>query len=115
MDSMKLRLEIKNLYLRVGNVTRDNESYVLMTAYDDSNNEIVLELTHEQAGFLEDQFLAVNRRWEQRLSAPTPQPQVPQYNQPYINQPSIASQYQDTQYGYNQLQVPPYGANQYTP
>jgi hypothetical protein len=49
---MKVRYEIKNLNLRVANVSHDNESYVLLRAYDDSNNEIVLELTHEQAGFL---------------------------------------------------------------
>ncbi|WP_039237284.1 hypothetical protein [Bacillus thermotolerans] len=70
MDGMQLRLEAKNLYLRVANVTRDNKSYVLLTAYDDTNNEFVLELTHEQAGWLEDQFYAANRRYEERLTNP---------------------------------------------
>ncbi|MEK4029254.1 MULTISPECIES: hypothetical protein [Bacillaceae] len=70
MDGMHLRLEVKNLYLRVANVTRDNKSYVLLTAYDDTNNELVLELTHEQAGWLEDQFYAANRRYEERLTNP---------------------------------------------
>ena len=69
---MRLRLEVKNLYLRVANVTRDNKSYVLLTAYDDTNNELVLELTHEQAGWLEDQFYAANRRYEERLTNPLP-------------------------------------------
>ncbi|PLR79847.1 hypothetical protein CVD25_09650 [Bacillus canaveralius] len=72
MDSMKVRYQIKNLYLKVGNVTRDQESYVLLKAFDDSNNEIVLELTHEQAGFLEDQFYEANRRWEDRISTVEP-------------------------------------------
>ncbi|MDN4075371.1 hypothetical protein [Fictibacillus terranigra] len=73
MDGMRVRFEIKNLHLRVGNVTRDSQSYVLFTAFDDSNNEIVLELTHEQAGFLEDQFYEANSRYEQRIS-PDQQP-----------------------------------------
>ncbi|GLY12555.1 hypothetical protein [Pseudobacillus badius] len=72
MNGMQLRLEAKNLYLRVANVTRDNKSYVLLTAYDDTNNEFVLELTHEQAGWLEDQFYAANRRYEERLTNPQP-------------------------------------------
>ncbi|PLR78968.1 hypothetical protein CU633_02770 [Bacillus sp. V3-13] len=81
MDSMKVRYQIKNLYLKVGNVTRDNESYVLLKAFDDSNNEIVLELTHEQAGFLEDQFYEANRRWEDRIStnAPVSDSELPPY------------------------------------
>ncbi|RFU65172.1 hypothetical protein [Peribacillus glennii] len=70
MDGMRVRFEIKNLHLRVGNVTRDNQSYVLLRAYDDTNNEIVLELTHEQAGFLEDHFYEANRRYEQRVFTP---------------------------------------------
>lgn len=70
MDGTRLRLEAKNLYLRVANVTRDDKSYVLLTAYDDTNNELVLELTHEQAGWLEDQFYAANRRYEERLTNP---------------------------------------------
>ncbi|WP_026694099.1 hypothetical protein [Peribacillus kribbensis] len=93
MDGMRLRLEIKNLYLKVGNVTRENESYVLMTAHDNSNNEIVLELTHEQAGWLEDQFYNANRRWEERNSTHSViQPNV----QPGIN--DDPNQYQGTQY-----------------
>jgi hypothetical protein len=78
MDGMRVRFEIKNLHLRVGNVTRENQSYVLFTAYDDSNNEIVLELTHEQAGFLEDQFYEANRRYEQRIFVPTTISEQPQ-------------------------------------
>ncbi|MFY4776593.1 hypothetical protein [Metabacillus sp. RGM 3146] len=74
MDGMRVRFEIKNLNIRVGNVTRDSQSYVLLTAYDDSNNEIVLELTHEQAGFLEDQFYEANLRYEQRI-VPEQQPE----------------------------------------
>ncbi|PLR95098.1 hypothetical protein [Bacillus sp. T33-2] len=93
MDGMRVRFEIKNLYLRVGNVTRDNESYVLLRAFDDTDNEIVLELTHEQAGFLEDQFYAANRRWEQRISSPVTVPA----------QPNVYS-YQNE-----------YGSNQYPP
>jgi hypothetical protein len=69
MDGMKVRYEIKNMYLKVGNVTRDSkDSYVLLKAFDENNNEIVFELSHEQAGFLEDQFYAANRRWEELLS-----------------------------------------------
>ncbi|OCA85288.1 hypothetical protein [Pseudobacillus wudalianchiensis] len=90
MDGMRLRLEAKNLYLRVANVTRDNKSYVLLTAYDDTNNELVLELTHEQAGWLEDQFYAANRRYEERLTHPQ------QANEPVQNPILIPSDRQES-------------------
>ncbi|PLT33186.1 hypothetical protein [Bacillus sp. V5-8f] len=94
MDGMRVRFEIKNLYLKVGNVSRDNQSYVLLRAYDDSNNEIVLELTHEQAGFLEDQFYEANRRYEQRVFAPVSPGEIPQANLTFSNQYPSAAQSQ---------------------
>ncbi|WP_409304579.1 hypothetical protein [Peribacillus sp. SCS-155] len=88
MDGMKVRFELQNLYLKVSNVTRNDESYVLLRAYDDSNNDLVLELTHEQAGFLEDQFYEANRRYEQRVFGPVVQKNVPPSSNlfPYVIQ-----------------------------
>lgn len=103
MNGMRVRFEIKNLYLKVGNVSRNNESYVLLTAYDANNNEIVLELTHEQAGYLEDQFFEANRRYEQRLftpAVPEEQPQ-PQPN-PFANQ-YISSRQQGYDFNFSPL------------
>jgi hypothetical protein len=93
MDGMRVRFEIKNLYLKVGNVTRDNQSYVLLRAYDDTNNEIVLELTHEQAGFLEDQFYEANRRWEQRMSTPVTSAAQPNVYSYHDNEYPAGNQY----------------------
>jgi hypothetical protein len=78
MYGMKVRYEIKNMYLKVGNVTRDsNDSYVLLRAFDNNNNEIVIELSHEQAEFLEDQFFEANSRWEDQVSMTPPETDLP--------------------------------------
>ncbi|CAH0345229.1 hypothetical protein [Bacillus sp. CECT 9360] len=111
MDGMRVRFEIKNLYLKVGNVSRNNESYVLLTAYDHSNNEIVLELTHEQAEFLEDQFFEANRRYEQRVFTPMVSEEQPLPNR-FANQQISSPQQQ----GYNSPNaIYPYMGNQYLP
>ncbi|MES1041068.1 hypothetical protein FOA20_16580 [Peribacillus simplex] len=50
--------------LTVSNVTLRNaaDSYVLLKAADDQNNEITIKLSHEQAEFLEAELRDVNRR-----------------------------------------------------
>ncbi|MCY9139761.1 hypothetical protein [Peribacillus frigoritolerans] len=56
---MKARYELANMNLTVSNVTLRNaaDSYVLLKAADDQNNEITIKLSHEQAELRE-----VNRR-----------------------------------------------------
>ena len=53
---MKARYELANMNLTVSNVTLRNaaDSYVLLKAADDqNNNEITIKLSHGQAEFLE--------------------------------------------------------------
>lgn len=61
---MKVRFEIQDMKITLSNVTLPEaiESYVLMKAVDDSGNEITLEMSHEQAVFLQDEFKDLNRR-----------------------------------------------------
>lgn len=61
---MKARYELVNMNLTVSNVTLRNaaDSYVLLKAADDQNNEITIKLSHEQAEFLEAELREVNRR-----------------------------------------------------
>lgn len=61
---MKARYELANMNLTVSNVTLRNaaDSYVLLKASDDQNNEITIKLSHEQAEFLEAELREVNRR-----------------------------------------------------
>ena len=61
---MKARYELANMNLTVSNVTLRNaaDSYVLLKAADDQNNEITIKLSHEQAEFLEAELKEVNRR-----------------------------------------------------
>ncbi|MGE7650206.1 hypothetical protein ACQKM1_20820 [Peribacillus frigoritolerans] len=61
---MKARYELANMNLTVNNVTLRNaaDSYVLLKAADDQNNEITIKLSHEQAEFLEAELREVNRR-----------------------------------------------------
>ncbi|WP_440971054.1 hypothetical protein ACSS6N_11810 [Peribacillus frigoritolerans] len=61
---MKARYELANMNLTVSNVTLRNaaDSYVLLKAADDQNNEITIKLSHEQAEFLEAELRGVNRR-----------------------------------------------------
>jgi hypothetical protein len=100
MDGMRLRLEVKNLHLKVGNVSHDGQSYVLLRAYDDTNNDIVMELTHEQAGWLEDQFYNANRRWEEHISTPyAPQPHVQPNNFGFLHPQET---FHGSQYNVNQ-------------
>lgn len=48
---MKARYELANMNLTVSNVTLRNaaDSYVLLKAADDQNNEITIKLSHDQA------------------------------------------------------------------
>jgi len=61
---MKARYELANMNLTVSNVTLRNaaDSYVLLKAADDQDNEITIKLSHEQAEFLEAELREVNRR-----------------------------------------------------
>ncbi|WP_347942359.1 hypothetical protein AAEY33_12940 [Peribacillus simplex] len=61
---MKARYELANMNLTVSNVTLRNaaDSYVLLKAADDQNNEITIKLSHDQAEFLEAELREVNRR-----------------------------------------------------
>ncbi|MEK4069508.1 hypothetical protein [Peribacillus sp. FSL R5-0717] len=67
---MKARYELANMNLTVSNVTLRNaaDSYVLLKAADDQNNEITIKLSHEQAEFLEAELREVNRRRRENSS-----------------------------------------------
>ncbi|WP_057914784.1 hypothetical protein [Peribacillus muralis] len=61
---MKARYELANMNLTLSNVTLRNaaDSYVLLKAADEQNNEITIKLSHGQAEFLEAELRDVNRR-----------------------------------------------------
>jgi hypothetical protein len=61
--------------LKISNVTLREaaHSYVLLTAVDNQQNEIVIELSHEQAEFLEDELYEANRRRRENAAAATHQ------------------------------------------
>lgn len=68
---MKARYELANMNLTVSNVTLRNaaDSYVLLKASDDqNNNEITIKLSHGQAEFLEAELREVNRRRRENSS-----------------------------------------------
>ncbi|XGZ09110.1 hypothetical protein ACDZ29_22980 [Peribacillus sp. RS7] len=68
---MKARYELANMNLTVSNVTLRNaaDSYVLLKAADDqNNNEITIKLSHGQAEFLETELREVNRRRRENSS-----------------------------------------------
>lgn len=50
--------------ITLSNVTlRDSvDSYVLLKAADENNNEVTIKLSHDQAEFLEAEFKDLNRR-----------------------------------------------------
>lgn len=64
MIGMKARYEITDVNLKISNVTlpKAEDSYVLLTASDEKNNEIVFALSHEQAELLENELYEANRR-----------------------------------------------------
>ncbi|MDF9761674.1 MULTISPECIES: hypothetical protein [Peribacillus] len=68
---MKARYELANMNLTLSNVTLRNaaDSYVLLKAADDqNNNEITIKLSHGQAEFLEAELREVNRRRRENSS-----------------------------------------------
>ncbi|AXN41254.1 hypothetical protein ACFY5J_20925 [Peribacillus butanolivorans] len=68
---MKARYELENMNLTLSNVTLRNaaDSYVLLKAADDhNNNEITIKLSHGQAEFLEAELREVNRRRKENSS-----------------------------------------------
>jgi hypothetical protein len=74
MIGMKVRYEVSDVNLKISNVTpRDAESYILLTASDEQNNEIVIALSHEKAEYLENELYEANRRWKEHSSATSTQ------------------------------------------
>ncbi len=67
MIEMKVRYGLSNMDLKISNVTprETQDSYVLITAYDENNNEIAFALSHEQAERLEIELYEANRRWRE--------------------------------------------------
>jgi hypothetical protein len=70
---MKARFELKDMNLTLSNVTLPEalDSYVLFKAIDKNNNEITLELTHEQAEFLQKEFKELNERRKEHIYEPS--------------------------------------------
>jgi hypothetical protein len=64
MIGMKVRYGIGDINLKISNVTLPNadDSYVLITASDEQDNEIVFALSRGQAEHLEDELYEANRR-----------------------------------------------------
>lgn len=81
MIGMKVRFEITDVNLKISNVTlpKAEDSYVLLTASDENKNEIVFELSHEQAEYLENQLYEANRRWKATASAPRLEKDTPEF------------------------------------
>ncbi|QNG58607.1 hypothetical protein H4O14_12205 [Bacillus sp. PAMC26568] len=67
---MKARYELNHMNLTLSNVTlRDSaDSYVLLKAADENNNEVTIKLSHHQAEFLEAEFKDLNRRRKSHTS-----------------------------------------------
>jgi hypothetical protein len=67
---MKARYGLSDMTLKISNVTpREAEnSYVLITASDGDDNEIVFELSYEQAERLEAELFEANRRRNDHLA-----------------------------------------------
>ncbi|MFC9598338.1 hypothetical protein ACFTQL_10540 [Peribacillus butanolivorans] len=68
---MKARYELENMNLTLSNVTLRNaaDSYVLLKAADNhNNNEITIKLSHGQAEYLEAELREVNRRRKENSS-----------------------------------------------
>ncbi|MFS0781864.1 hypothetical protein [Bacillus sp. 1P06AnD] len=78
---MKARFEVQDMKMTLSNVTLPEgvESYVLMKATDGSGNEITLEMSHEQAAFLEQEFKDLNRRRSEHLYEPS-EAETPDFN-----------------------------------
>lgn len=79
---MKVRFELKNMNLTLSNVTLPEalDSYVLFKAIDENNNEITLELTHDQAEFLQNEFKELNQRRKEHIYEPSKQDKNESYN-----------------------------------
>ncbi len=73
MNRMKARYDIQHMNLKVSNVTlpQAEDSYVLIKAFDENQNEIVIELSHDQAEDLQIELYEAIRRREHHSSAIT--------------------------------------------
>jgi hypothetical protein len=70
MNRMKVRYDIQDMGLKISNVTlpKAEDSYVLIKASDEKNNEIVIEVSHEQAEYLQNELYEANRRRREHSS-----------------------------------------------
>jgi hypothetical protein len=69
MIGMRVRYEVSDVHLKISNVTpRDAESYILLTASDEHNNEIVFALSPKQAELVENELYEANRRRKEHPS-----------------------------------------------
>jgi hypothetical protein len=70
MFGMKVRYQISDMNLKISNVTlpEAGKSYILITASDGKNNEIVFELSPEQAEHVENELYEANRRRKEHSS-----------------------------------------------
>jgi hypothetical protein len=81
MITMRVRYGLQDVNLKISNVNPpEHESYVLLTAADEDNNEISFALSHEQAELLENELFEANRRWKMTSSIP----RVEKMNEPYV-------------------------------
>lgn len=72
MIGMKVRYEVSDVSIKISNVTpRDAESYILLTASDEHNNEIAFALSLKQAEYVENELYEANRRRKEHPSVTT--------------------------------------------
>lgn len=91
---MRVRYEITDMNLKISNVTPpDSDTYVLITASDGRNNEIVVALSPEQAERLEDELYEANRRRRQHAAAASVN-----YTEEEPAQPQLAFEETDEQF-----------------
>jgi hypothetical protein len=87
MIGMKVRYQIGDINLRINNVTlpKAEDSYVLITATDENNNEIIFALSHEQSEFLEYRLYEANRRRRAHFTSTTSQSNPTEPTQQVLN------------------------------
>lgn len=90
MNRMRVRYDIQDMSLKISNVTlpKAEDSYVLITISDQSNHEIVIELSREQAEYLQDELYVANRR-RREYSSPTRAALNEMYTSEPVNEENI--------------------------
>jgi hypothetical protein len=90
MIEMKVRYEVSDVNIKISNVTpRDAESYILLTASDAHNNEIVFALSPNQAEYVENELYEANRRRKEHSSAASTKPSVNLTNELQISESNL--------------------------